>query len=137
MADPAWTKQVLVLPHAIIAAADCPYIQLNRLSEALECLAVYAARRANSRGISAEQIAIEAGLGNVYSPHISFTAANKHWMERVCGSLEQSRLADARASDARGQLQRPQLHVGPLLLGRRQPARSHRPHRPARHQCPH
>lgn len=83
MADPAWTKHVLVLPQAIIAAADCPYIRLNRLSVALECLAVYAARRASSRGISAEQVAIEAGLGNVYRPHISFTAANKHRSEYV------------------------------------------------------
>lgn len=83
MADPAWTKHVLVLPQALASAADCPYIQLGRLSEALECLAVFAARRATSRGISAEQVAIEAGLGHVYRPHISFTAASKYWSEYV------------------------------------------------------
>lgn len=83
MVDPAWTKHVLVLPCALTSAADCPYIQLERLTDALERLAAYAARRAKVRGISAEQVAAEVGLGSVYRPHISTTATNKYRNEYV------------------------------------------------------
>jgi hypothetical protein len=83
MANSAWTKHVLVLPQALKSAADCPYIQLDRLSDALERLAAYAVHRTSSRGISAEQVAGEVGLGTVYRPHISFTATSKYHDEYV------------------------------------------------------
>ena len=81
MCDPSWNRRVHVLPQALKAAEDCPYQQLESLSRHLELLAVYAELRATTRGRSAEQVAIEVGLGAVYRPHISKTACNKYGEE--------------------------------------------------------
>jgi len=81
--DPTWSTYVEVLPEALETADDCPYLQLERLQQCLKALAVFAALRRTSIGQSAEQLAGECGLANVYRPHISFTASSRYRQDYV------------------------------------------------------
>ena len=83
MADPTWSTYVHVLPEALETADDCPYLQLERLQECLKALAVFAGLRRTSIGRSAEHLAGECCLANVYRPHISFTASNRYRQDYV------------------------------------------------------
>jgi hypothetical protein len=79
--DPAWNAHVDILDSAFDSADDSPYNRINRLTEALKCLAAYAFIRRTHRGLSPRDAALKAGLGNIWRERISQHTSNKYGNE--------------------------------------------------------